>query len=88
MKRGVTGVAINGTRLEENNFPLDGIVNNENHNVLEKLAVGAAPDRTIALVMPMNPRRPARLLVLWPRTRAEMSEVRCQCAANGAHCLQ
>jgi len=34
MKRGVTGVSINGTRLEENNFLLDGIVNNENHNGL------------------------------------------------------
>ncbi|MBI1786997.1 MAG: TonB-dependent receptor [Acidobacteria bacterium] len=34
MKRGVTGYAINGTRLEENNFLLDGINNNENHNGL------------------------------------------------------
>ena len=34
MKRGVTGVSVNGTRLEENNFLLDGIVNNENHNGL------------------------------------------------------
>ncbi|MGH9668328.1 MAG: TonB-dependent receptor domain-containing protein, partial [Bryobacteraceae bacterium] len=34
MKRGVTGVAINGTRLEENNFLLDGINNSENHNGL------------------------------------------------------
>jgi hypothetical protein len=34
MKRGVTGVSINGTRLEENNFLVDGILNNENHNGL------------------------------------------------------
>ncbi|MGH9657540.1 MAG: carboxypeptidase regulatory-like domain-containing protein [Bryobacteraceae bacterium] len=34
MKRGVTGYAINGSRLEENNFLLDGINNNENHNGL------------------------------------------------------
>jgi hypothetical protein len=34
MKRGVTGYAINGTRPEENNFLLDGINNNENHNGL------------------------------------------------------
>ena len=34
MKRGVTGVSINGTRLEENNFLIDGILNNENHNGL------------------------------------------------------
>jgi hypothetical protein len=34
MKRGVIGYAINGTRLEENNFLLDGINNNENHNGL------------------------------------------------------
>jgi len=34
MKRGVVGYAINGTRFEENNFLLDGINNNENHNGL------------------------------------------------------
>jgi hypothetical protein len=34
MKRGTIGYAINGTRLEENNFLLDGINNNENHNGL------------------------------------------------------
>jgi Carboxypeptidase regulatory-like domain len=32
MKRGSTGVSLNGTRLEENNFLVDGILNNENHN--------------------------------------------------------
>jgi len=34
MKRGVTGSAVNGLRLEENNFLVDGINNNENHNGL------------------------------------------------------
>jgi len=34
MKRGITGFAINGQRLEDNNFLLDGINNNENHNGL------------------------------------------------------
>ncbi len=34
MKRGVTGVSIDGTRLEENNFLIDGINDNENHNGL------------------------------------------------------
>ena len=34
MKRGAVGTAINGTRLEENNFLVDGILNNENHNGL------------------------------------------------------
>jgi hypothetical protein len=34
MKRGVTGYAVNGLRLEENNFLVDGINNNENHNGL------------------------------------------------------
>ena len=34
MKRGVVGASINGTRLEENNFLVDGILNNENHNGL------------------------------------------------------
>ena len=34
MKRGVTGASIGGTRLEENNFLVDGINNNENHNGL------------------------------------------------------
>lgn len=34
MKRGVTGNAVNGTRLEENNFLVDGISNIENHNGL------------------------------------------------------
>jgi len=34
MKRGSTGVSLNGTRLEENNFLVDGILNNENHNGL------------------------------------------------------
>jgi len=34
MKRGVVGASINGTRLEENNFLIDGILNNENHNGL------------------------------------------------------
>ena len=34
MKRGVTGVSMNGTRLEENNFLVDGILDNENHNGL------------------------------------------------------
>ena len=34
MKRGAVGASINGTRLEENNFLVDGILNNENHNGL------------------------------------------------------
>jgi len=34
MKRGVTGNAVNGTRLEENNYLVDGISNTENHNGL------------------------------------------------------
>ena len=34
MKRGAVGASINGTRLEENNFLIDGILNNENHNGL------------------------------------------------------
>ncbi len=34
MKRGATGVSLNGTRLEENNFLVDGILDNENHNGL------------------------------------------------------
>ncbi len=34
MKRGVTGNSVNGTRLEENNFLVDGISNTENHNGL------------------------------------------------------
>ena len=34
MKRGITGYAVNGARLEDNNFLLDGINNNENHNGL------------------------------------------------------
>jgi hypothetical protein len=34
MKRGVTGNSVNGTRLEENNFLVDGISNAENHNGL------------------------------------------------------
>ncbi len=34
MKRGVTGFALNGQRLQDNNFLLDGINNNENHNGL------------------------------------------------------
>ncbi len=34
MKRGVTGNAVNGTRLEENNYLVDGISNIENHNGL------------------------------------------------------
>ncbi len=34
MKRGVTGNAVNGMRLEENNFLVDGINNSENHNGL------------------------------------------------------
>ena len=34
MKRGVTGNSVNGTRLEENNYLVDGINNTENHNGL------------------------------------------------------
>jgi outer membrane receptor protein involved in Fe transport len=34
MKRGVTGNSVNGMRLEENNFLVDGISNIENHNGL------------------------------------------------------
>ncbi len=34
MKRGVTGNSVNGMRLEENNFLVDGISNVENHNGL------------------------------------------------------
>jgi hypothetical protein len=34
MKRGVTGNSVNGMRLEENNFLVDGISNTENHNGL------------------------------------------------------
>jgi hypothetical protein len=34
MKRGVTGFAMNGQRFQDNNFLLDGINNNENHNGL------------------------------------------------------
>jgi hypothetical protein len=34
MKRGVTGNSVNGTRLEENNFLVDGVSNIENHNGL------------------------------------------------------
>jgi hypothetical protein len=34
MKRGVTGNSVNGTRLEENNYLVDGISNAENHNGL------------------------------------------------------
>ena len=34
MKRGVTGYALNGQRFQDNNFLLDGINNNENHNGL------------------------------------------------------
>jgi hypothetical protein len=34
MKRGVTGFALNGQRFQDNNFLLDGINNNENHNGL------------------------------------------------------
>src|SRR6266702_599901 len=34
MKRGAVGASINGTRMEENNFLVDGILNNENHNGL------------------------------------------------------
>jgi hypothetical protein len=34
MKRGVTGNSVNGTRLEENNYLVDGISNTENHNGL------------------------------------------------------
>ena len=34
MKRGVTGNSVNGTRLEENNFLVDGVSNYENHNGL------------------------------------------------------
>jgi hypothetical protein len=34
MKRGVTGYAVNGQRLEDNNFLVDGLNNNENHNGL------------------------------------------------------
>src|SRR5262249_3896768 len=34
MKRGIRGYAVNGARLEDNNFLLDGINNNENHNGL------------------------------------------------------
>jgi len=34
MKRGVTGNSVNGARLEENNFLVDGVSNAENHNGL------------------------------------------------------
>ncbi len=34
MKRGVTGNSVNGMRLEENNYLVDGISNTENHNGL------------------------------------------------------
>lgn len=34
MKRGVTGYAVNGHRLYENEFLVDGILDNENHNGL------------------------------------------------------
>ncbi|HEX5481774.1 MAG TPA: TonB-dependent receptor, partial [Terriglobia bacterium] len=34
MKRGVTGYSVNGLRLEENSFLVDGMFNNENHNGL------------------------------------------------------
>jgi hypothetical protein len=34
MKRGATGNSVNGTRLEENNYLVDGISNTENHNGL------------------------------------------------------
>lgn len=34
MKRGVTGYAVNGQRLQGNNFLIDGLNNNENHNGL------------------------------------------------------
>jgi hypothetical protein len=34
MKRGVTGYSVNGLRLEENTFLIDGILDNENHNGL------------------------------------------------------
>jgi hypothetical protein len=34
MKRGAVGASINGARMEENNFLVDGILNNENHNGL------------------------------------------------------
>src|SRR5580704_3979462 len=34
MKRGAVGASIDGTRMEENNMLVDGILNNENHNGL------------------------------------------------------
>jgi Carboxypeptidase regulatory-like domain len=34
MKRAVTGYSVNGLRLEENSFLVDGILDNENHNGL------------------------------------------------------
>ena len=34
MKRGVSGYSINGTRYDENNFLVDGMLNNSSHNGL------------------------------------------------------